>query len=67
MYAIRSYYDSQPSRECLGAAINVARLTGAELTLFHAVDTGAIKYKNIPDFQVDMIRERAAATGRILV
>ena len=38
-----------------------------ELTLVHVVDVDKLAYRMIPDFQVEMIRERATEAGQILL
>ena len=35
------------------------------VTLLHVVDTNKLAYRMIPDFQVEMIRERAAEAGQV--
>lgn len=55
--------NSEPSRLCEAATVKFATILNAEVTLFHAVDTGSVRYKNIPDFQVEIIRKRAREAG----
>jgi nucleotide-binding universal stress UspA family protein len=55
--------NSESSRQCEAVALKVAKILQAEVTLFHAVNTGGVKHKNIPDFQVDIIRKRAREAG----
>lgn len=38
-----------------------------ELTLLHVVDIDKLAYRMIPDFQLDMIREKAGEAGRQLL
>lgn len=59
--------DSAASHASLAVVTRFAQLLSAEVTLFHTVDIQGVKHKNIPDFQVDMIRDRALATGQNLL
>jgi len=59
--------DSRTSEETVRAIIENRDRFPCGLTLLHVVDTEKLAYRMIPDFQVEMIRERAAEAGNQLL
>lgn len=60
--------DDSPAAEKTIAAVleNRARFE-QPITLLHVVDLDKLAYRMIPDFQVEMVRERAMAAGQELL
>lgn len=59
--------DSTTSEETVRAILENRDRFPARLTLLHVVDTEKLAYRMIPDFQVEMIRKRAAEAGKQLL
>ena len=55
--------DSQAAERTIKAIIANKERFPVTLTLLHVVDTKKLAYRMIPDFQVDMIEEKAMAVG----
>jgi len=60
--------DGSPAAEKTVAAVleNHTRFQ-QPITLLHVVDVDKLDYRMIPDFQVEMVRERAVAAGQMLL
>ena len=57
--------DSEASARTIAAIIANKQRFPVTLTLLHVVDVDKLAYRMIPDFQVDMIQEKAVAVGEI--
>ena len=55
--------DSEASERTIEAIIANKERFPVTLTLLHVVDINKLAYRMIPDFQVDMIQEKAMAVG----
>ena len=57
--------DSEAATRTIEAIIANKKRFPVTLTLLHVVDVDKLAYRMIPDFQVDMIQEKALAVGEI--
>ncbi|PLY02106.1 MAG: universal stress protein [Desulfuromonas sp.] len=57
--------DSQASDRTIAAIIANKERFPVTLTLLHVVDVDKLAYRMIPDFQVDMVQEKAMSIGEI--
>ncbi|WP_305041479.1 universal stress protein [Geoalkalibacter sp.] len=55
--------DSETSKRTLDYVLANRERFSPPLTLLHVVSIDKLAYRMIPDFQMDMVRERARATG----
>lgn len=55
--------DSETSKRTLEYVLANRERFAPPLTLLHVVSIDKLAYRMIPDFQMDMVRERARATG----
>jgi nucleotide-binding universal stress UspA family protein len=58
---------SETSRNTLAAIIAGRERLPNRLTLLHVVDDDKLAYKMIPDFQVEMVREKARQAGALVL
>lgn len=57
--------DSQAAERTIEAIIANKERFPVTLTLLHVVDVDKLAYRMIPDFQVDMIQDKAMAVGEV--
>lgn len=58
---------SDASRHAIDAVLRYRDKFALPVTLLHVVDTDKLAYRMIPDFQVEMISERAQEAGQVLL
>ncbi len=59
--------DSEAAKHAVDAVLRYREKFSLPVTLLHVVDTDKLAYRMIPDFQVEMVRERAQAAGQHLL
>ena len=59
--------DSDAAKHAVDAVLRYRDKFSLPVTLLHVVDTDKLAYRMIPDFQVEMVRERAQAAGQLLL
>lgn len=59
--------DSAAAEKTVAAVLDNRARFQRPITLLHVVDIDKLAYRMIPDFQVEMVRERAVAAGKTLL
>lgn len=59
--------DSEAAERTIDAIIQNKERFPVTLTLLHVVDVNKLAYRMIPDFQVDMVQEKAMAVGETIL